>query len=263
MSEHDQALSSAFNDQAAKFERAPVQSDPGALGRLVEWARLPAGSRILDAGCGPGLVAEAFLKGGHEVHGVDLSTEMIERARIRCSSFGDKGRFECRSLYSQGFDHPFDAAVSRYVLHHVENPAQFLRRQLELVRPGGIVVISDHTTDTDPERAALHERLERGRDKTHTRNLTCGGLVDLFASCGLEDISAMEERFCLDFDEWFDRGSPSMEKSEVLDQLLAHPGIRGFDPIQLAVGKVEIRCYRAVVRGVKPLPSSVDRERPA
>jgi hypothetical protein len=33
--DHDQALASAFDDQAAKFERAPVQSDPAALERLV------------------------------------------------------------------------------------------------------------------------------------------------------------------------------------------------------------------------------------
>ncbi|MBV8555706.1 MAG: hypothetical protein JO116_09080, partial [Planctomycetaceae bacterium] len=45
MSTHDQDLALAFDDQAAKFERAPVQSDPEALGRLVRAADLPAGSR--------------------------------------------------------------------------------------------------------------------------------------------------------------------------------------------------------------------------
>ena len=80
MATHDQDLASAFDDQAAKFERAPVQSDPVALGRLVRAAALPAGSRILDAGCGPGLVSEALLAAGHRVVGVDLSAEMIARA---------------------------------------------------------------------------------------------------------------------------------------------------------------------------------------
>ena len=82
--DHDQALARAFDVQAPRFERAPVQSDPAALERLVQFAGFPPGSRILDAGCGPGLVCEALLSAGYRVVGVDLSREMIERARRRC-----------------------------------------------------------------------------------------------------------------------------------------------------------------------------------
>ena len=81
MTDHDRALSRAFDGQAERFERAPVQSDPALLARLVAFAALPAGASVLDAGCGPGLVAEAFLAAGHAVRGVDLSPEMIRRAR--------------------------------------------------------------------------------------------------------------------------------------------------------------------------------------
>ena len=58
--QHNQNLSRAFDGQAAKFERAPVQSDPRPLERLVRFADLPADSLVFDAGCGPGLVAEAL-----------------------------------------------------------------------------------------------------------------------------------------------------------------------------------------------------------
>ena len=54
MNQHDRRLAEAFDAQAPKFERAPVQSDPAALERLVRAAALPAGGLILDAGCGPG-----------------------------------------------------------------------------------------------------------------------------------------------------------------------------------------------------------------
>ncbi|WP_406693356.1 class I SAM-dependent methyltransferase [Singulisphaera sp. Ch08] len=121
MSEHDQALASAFDGQAEKFECAPVQSDPAALGRLVREAGLAADSLVLDAGCGPGLVAEAFLNAGHRVFGVDLSSEMIERAQRRCATFGDRARFERLSVSDPSLRGPFDAAVSRYVLHHVSD----------------------------------------------------------------------------------------------------------------------------------------------
>src|SRR5271165_4644068 len=92
-SDHDQALSRAFDVQAPRFEKAPVQSDPAALERLVKFAGFAPGGRILDAGCGPGLVSAALLAAGYRVVGVDLSREMIERARSRCAGFAHRGRF--------------------------------------------------------------------------------------------------------------------------------------------------------------------------
>jgi predicted TPR repeat methyltransferase len=87
---HDRNLASAFDGQAALFEKAPVQTDPAALARLVEAAAFPPDSLVLDAGCGPGLVSQALLEAGHRVFGVDLSTEMIDRAEARCGRFGDR-----------------------------------------------------------------------------------------------------------------------------------------------------------------------------
>jgi SAM-dependent methyltransferase len=255
MSDHDRSLAEAFDGQAARFERAPVQSDPEALARLVKFADLPGPSRVLDAGCGPGLVSEALLKAGHSVVGVDLSAEMIARARRRCAPFGDRARFELVSAFDPvvGTFAPFDAAVSRYVVHHVTDPLTFIARQVEHLRPGGVLVVNDHATDPDPALAANHERLERGRDATHTRNLTAGGLADLLASAGLVDIRLAEESFTLDFDEWFDRGTPSAPKEEVRAALLAGPFARGFRPMLLGDGSVRIDGVRALVRGVKPL----------
>jgi SAM-dependent methyltransferase len=250
--DHDRALAAAFDDKAAKFEVAPVQSDPAALRRLVAFADLPAGRRVLDAGCGPGLVSEAFLEAGHSVLGVDLSPEMVRRARVRCARFGPRARFENLSLHDQVPGAPFDAAVSRYVLHHVNNPLAFVRRQVELIGPGGVVLLYDHTTDPDPARAAHHESLERDRDKTHTSNLTAGALVDLLAAAGLVELTMVEEAFTLDFDEWFDRGTPGASKADVRARLLAGPPVRGFRASEQPGGSVRIDCVRAMLRGVKP-----------
>lgn len=250
MGEHDEALAKAFDGQAEGFERAPVQSDPAAIARLVAFAGLPEGSRVLDAGCGPGLVSEAFL-GSNDVVGIDLSAEMIARARRRCVRFGERGRFEQMSVYDAVPGALFDAAVTRYVVHHVVEPRAFIGRLVELLRPGGVLVVNDHATDPDPALAAHHEQLERLRDTTHTRNLTSGGLVDLLAGAGLEDLRLEEEAFTLDFDEWFDRGTPALSKAEVRARLLGGPPLRGFLPSLLADGSVRIDCVRALVRGVK------------
>jgi SAM-dependent methyltransferase len=254
MTDHDQQLAQGFDGQAPKFERAPVQSDPAAIERLVRHAGFTRAGRVLDAGCGPGLVSSGLLDAGLHVVGIDLSTEMIERARRRCAEYGDRARFLHGSVYDPVLNQlaPFDGALSRFVVHHVIDPHAFLPRQIALVKRGGVIVVCDHTTDPNPAIAAHHGALEVARDRTHTRNLTGGELVDLFARAGLDDISLVEEPFVLDFDEWFDRGTPADAKESVRTKLLAGPIIRSFHHSLQDDGSIRIDCVRSIVRAVKP-----------
>lgn len=248
-SRHEQDLAAVFDSQAPLFERSPVSTDGASLDRLVRFADLPAGSRLLDAGCGPGLVAEAFLAAGHRVLGVDLSEEMVRRARLRCARFGDGARFDRCSVFDLGPE-PLDAALSRNVLHHVEDPVAFVRTQVSLVRPAGVVVASDVTGEVDPDRQAWMQKVERLRDRTHTRNLPPGELLDVFAGAGLVNLSLVEEEVVFDFDEWFDRGTPVAPKAEVRALLLSGRA-RAFAAEGHPGGRVRVRCRRALVRGVR------------
>jgi len=251
MEDHDRALAEAFDGQAARFEKALVQQDPASLSRLVAVAALPEGSHVLDAGSGPGLVSEAFLAAGHRVQGIDLSGEMVRRARARCARFGDRARFEQGSLFDLPRGQRFDASVSRFVLHHAADPVAFLRAQAERVRPGGILVASDHTTDVDASAARWQQEIEIGRDRTHVRNLAPGEMVDSLVRAGLVRIGFVEEDFELDFDEWFDRGTPALPKARVREMIESGKA-RGFDPVRRADGGITIRCVRTLVRGVRP-----------
>ena len=182
--------------------------------------------------------------------GVDLSEEMVAAPGPAApgSATGPVSSAVALSTVTGG---PFDATISRYVLHHVADPAAFVRRQVELIRPGGLVVLSDHTTDPDPTLADRHNAIERLRDRTHTRNLSPGTIVDLLASAGLGEIRLVEEAFTLDFDEWFDRGTPAAPKDEVRarSSIAADPRVPGGR--SSPPGQVTIHCWRAIVRGRK------------
>src|SRR5574342_691250 len=245
-SEHDRDLARAFDAQAERFEAAKAAREAGALRRLVAFAELPPGSRLLDAGCGPGLVAEAFLDAGCDVVGVDLSSEMIRRARARCQRFGARARFAQRALADEKPEAPYDAAVSRNVLHHVEHPRAFVAQQAALLRPGGVLLAQDILLDPDPARGAWEQDIQRARDRTHTRSLTPGELVDLLASEGLVDFRLALDDVLLDFDEWFDRGSPVTTKEKVRAKVLAGTAW-GFAPRPRPDGGIDIRVQRAAV----------------
>jgi SAM-dependent methyltransferase len=139
--------------------------------------------------------------------------------------------------------------VSRFVVHHVEDPLAFLRAQVERVRPGGAVVVSDHATDPDPARARWHQEVERARDRSHVRNLTPGELADVLARAGLDGLVLAEDPLELDFDEWFDRGTPTVPKEDAR-RLLLGGRARGFEPVPRADGGITLRCVRVLARGV-------------
>jgi SAM-dependent methyltransferase len=250
MESKERVVADAFDGQAARFERAPLQMNAAVLQRLVAFARLPPGSRVVDGGCGPGLVAEAFLEAGHDVVGVDLSAEMIRRARQRCERFGARARFQQGSMQTLDPRERFDGAVSRLVLHHVQDPVSFVTAQRDRLRAGGVMVLCDHVTDPDPDKARWHHEIEIARDVSHERCFTSGALVDLLAGVGLERIELVEEPHTLDFDEWFDRGTPGRPKEEVRPALLAQSA-RGFRTARRADGGIDIGLVWATVRGAR------------
>jgi SAM-dependent methyltransferase len=175
---------------------------------------------------------------------------MVRRARERCGRFGERARFEQGSIFDLAAPAAFDAGVSRFVLHHVVDPVAFLRAQAERLRPGGALIACDHVTDPDSAAGRWHQEIESARDRTHVRNLTSGELVDALARAGLAAVRLQEEDFDLDFDEWFDRGTPAAPKDEVRRRVLGGTA-RGFAPRMHDDGRISIRCLRVLARGIR------------
>src|SRR5215470_1087114 len=86
---------------------------------LFDRYALAADARVLDAGCGTGEItlrlAEIFSR--WSFLGVDLIDEHLDLARSRCARFGDRARFENRSIFELGLpDASFDLVVCRHVI---------------------------------------------------------------------------------------------------------------------------------------------------
>lgn len=102
---------------------------------IIEGAGLRPGMRVLEIGCGTGAFTEAFARAGARIMAVDISGDLLVRARARQLPADRvefiEGRFEdCR------IDGGFDAIIGSSILHHLDLESAFLHIHKLLV-PGG------------------------------------------------------------------------------------------------------------------------------
>lgn len=133
-------VASGYAEWAPTYDAFPnplIAIEEPAVRALID--DTPVG-RALDAACGTGRHA-AYLRGrGHEVIGVDVSPEMLERARARVPD----GDFRVGDLESLPVEsHSVDLAVCALALDHVPQLEPALRELARVVRPGGRVIVSD------------------------------------------------------------------------------------------------------------------------
>jgi 2-polyprenyl-6-hydroxyphenyl methylase/3-demethylubiquinone-9 3-methyltransferase len=102
-----------------------------------------AGLRLLDVGCGGGLVAEPMARLGADVTGLDASGASVEAARAHAALSGmsiDYRAETAEALAAAG--ETFDVVLALEIVEHVADRAAFFAALSTLVRPGGLVVLS-------------------------------------------------------------------------------------------------------------------------
>ena len=115
-------------------------------------ARVPAGARVLDAGCGVGYGTALLADhGAAHVVGVDISAGALAVARTQFARPNATWIEEdCVTLAQAGGRGPFDVIVNFETLEHVSDPERFLDRVVALLAPGGTFLVST------PNRLAMN-----------------------------------------------------------------------------------------------------------
>ncbi|MDP3534571.1 MAG: bifunctional 2-polyprenyl-6-hydroxyphenol methylase/3-demethylubiquinol 3-O-methyltransferase UbiG [Halomonas sp.] len=103
-----------------------------------------AGKRVLDVGCGGGILSESMAHRGAKVTGIDLGEAPLGVARLHAEASGVEIDYRNISVEALADEQPgqFDIITCMEMLEHVPDPASVIRACSQLVRPGGYVFFS-------------------------------------------------------------------------------------------------------------------------
>jgi SAM-dependent methyltransferase len=128
-----------YGEPGVKFHRLVERAVRWIGARHVSFLSLglPPGSRVLDVGCGRGVVLGALADRGLEVHGVEMSAAAARgadpRAQVRIAA----------NLADAGYPSShFDQVLIWHVLEHVASPRELLAEVRRILRPGGRLVVA-------------------------------------------------------------------------------------------------------------------------
>jgi SAM-dependent methyltransferase len=169
-----------YPDSPPWFNQQIDELQFGAIRRVITLARLPAGTRILDVGCGTGRWLRRYQQFGFRATGVDATAGMLRLARehgtAAALTVGEAYRLPFRDAT---FDAVSDITVTQHIPASLQVPA--LAEMMRVIRPGGCLILLE---------------LIQGKDK-HIFPRTPEDWIESASSCGAKLISWFGQEYLL------------------------------------------------------------------
>ena len=154
-------MRSDFNSLAGDYARFRTSYSDELFDAILEYARVPAGGRVLDLACGTGLGMLQYLRRGFAVTGVDVAPAMIEQARALLPHGAPVEFTIARAEALPFLDATFDLVSCAQAFHWFEPRAVF-SECARVLRPGGALAIFWKHAARDDLLTVTAEQIIRG-----------------------------------------------------------------------------------------------------
>ena len=207
-----------FTRQAASFETAgSLFRDTSILGWIAFHVTVTPGARIADVAGGTGQLGR-YLAGDDATAVIVDLTEAMLAAGLR--SVLEDGRDNV--LFVRGDatalpfpDAEFDVVVSRFALHHIEDPATAVAEMVRVCRPDGSITLIDMLAG-----GGRHDELERLRDPSHAKALAHDQLRAFLTAAGREPRREAQREQTMPVDRWLDQAQTPERSREAIREAL-------------------------------------------
>ncbi|MEQ9864075.1 bifunctional 2-polyprenyl-6-hydroxyphenol methylase/3-demethylubiquinol 3-O-methyltransferase UbiG [Pectobacterium aroidearum] len=138
-----EAIASRWWDLEGEFK--PLHRiNPLRLGYISQRAEGLFGKKVLDVGCGGGILAESMAREGADVTGLDMGAEPLQVARLHALESGVAVNYVQETVEAHAQAHPglYDVVTCMEMLEHVPDPQSVVQACAKLVKPGGHVFFS-------------------------------------------------------------------------------------------------------------------------
>lgn len=98
--------------------------------------------KLLDVGCGGGLISEYMAKAGAQVTGIDASATSIEVAKRHAQQSGVKINYQHMLSSQLDSEQRYDVVINAEVVEHVPDQAALIKDCARLVKPGGVLILA-------------------------------------------------------------------------------------------------------------------------
>lgn len=148
-----EALASRWWDRNSEFK--PLHDINPLRANFIDERSPVAQKKVIDVGCGGGILAESLAQRGAQVTGIDMGEAPLAVARLHALESGVELTYEQITAEDKAAQMPeaFDVVTCMEMLEHVPDPASVVRACAQLVKPGGDVYFS--TINRNPKSYAF------------------------------------------------------------------------------------------------------------
>lgn len=213
-----------FGSSASQYATSEIHAKGESLGMLVALSCPQSDWTMLDVATGAGHTAFIFSPHVARVVATDLTEPMLQQT----TALADEKHLKNIDVTAADAEYlpftsaVFDAVTCRLALHHFPNPGLAITEFRRVLKPNGVLALTDNITVEDTTAAAYYNAYEKLRDLSHHRVYTLQELTDLLTTGGFIVQASRKLTKELEFEAWADRQHVSSADKHVLADKMRH-----------------------------------------